>query len=87
LPTQQFIVGQKVEINSGPFVGIVGIIRQIKNRACLAVSVELIARSIYVALEEYQIGPAEACAARSCLGLTPNNMKQHAKISEQPCRG
>jgi transcription antitermination factor NusG len=57
LPTPHVNVGQKVEIRDGPFTGIVGIVRQIRNRACLIVSVQLISQSIYVEVDECQIGP------------------------------
>jgi transcription antitermination factor NusG len=57
LPTPHLNVGQKVEIRDGPFAGIIGIVRQIRNRACLIVSVELISQSIYVDVTEFQIGP------------------------------
>jgi transcription antitermination factor NusG len=62
LPTRYLHVGQKVEIRDGPFAGIVGIIRKIKNRACLVVSVHLISQSIYVDVEEFQIGPVTSTA-------------------------
>lgn len=57
LPTPHLNVGQKVEIKDGPFAGIVGIVRQIKSRACLIVSVQLISQSIYVDVDEFRIGP------------------------------
>lgn len=57
LPTQYLCVGQRVEVKDGPFAGIVGIIRKIKNRACLVVSVHLISQSIYVDVDEFQIAP------------------------------
>jgi transcriptional antiterminator RfaH len=53
-------VGQRVEIREGPFAGVVGIVRRIKSRSCLIVSVELISRSIYVVVDEFQIGRASA---------------------------
>jgi transcription antitermination factor NusG len=55
-PTQHVSVGQKVEIREGPFAGIVGIVREIKDRACLIVSVQLISQSIYVDVDEFQVG-------------------------------
>jgi len=57
LPTQYLHCGQKVAIKDGPFAGIVGNIRRIKNRACLVVSVHLISQSIYVDVDESQIEP------------------------------
>jgi transcription antitermination factor NusG len=57
LPTRHLNVGQKVEIRDGPFAGIVGLVKQIRNRACLIVSVQLISQSVYVDVEEFQIGP------------------------------
>ena len=65
LPTPYVNVGQKVEIREGPFAGIVGIVRQIKNRACLIVSVQLISQSVYVEADEFQIGPV-ASTVRTC---------------------
>lgn len=59
-PTEYLSVGQKVQIKDGPFAGIVGTIRQIRNRACLIVSVELIAQSIYLDVDEYRLAPAAA---------------------------
>jgi len=57
LPAPHLNVGQKVEIKDGPFAGIVGIIKQIRNRACLVISVQLISQSICVDVDEFQIGP------------------------------
>jgi len=61
-PAEQFIEGQRVEVTSGPFAGVVGIVRKTKSKACLVVSVELIAQSIYVELEEDQIGLARGAS-------------------------
>jgi transcription antitermination factor NusG len=72
LPAGHLNVGQKVEIRDGPFAGIVGIIRKIRDRACLIVSVELISQSIYVDVDEFQIGPVASTirdAERQNLGL------------------
>ena len=57
MPAQYLNVGQRVEIRDGPFAGIVGIVRQIRGRACLIVSVELISQSIYIDVDEYHLGP------------------------------
>ncbi len=57
LPTGYLNVGQKVEIRDGPFAGIIGIVRQIKNRASFIVSVQLISQSIYVDVDEFRLGP------------------------------
>jgi len=64
LPTPYLNVGQRVEIKDGPFAGIVGIIKQIRNRACLIVSVQLISQSIYVDVSEFQVGPVAATDPR-----------------------
>jgi transcription termination/antitermination protein NusG len=70
VPAPYCHVGQKVEIREGPFAGIVGIVRQIMDRACLIVSVELIEQSISVDVNDFQLGPAavavreEYCLAR-----------------------
>ena len=56
-PTPYLNVGQNVEIKEGPFAGIAGTIRQIKNRDCLIVSVQLISQSIYVDVDEFQLRP------------------------------
>jgi transcription termination/antitermination protein NusG len=60
LPTRYLSLGQKVEIKDGPFAGIVGMVKQIRNRACLVISVQLISQSIYVDVEECQISPVPA---------------------------
>jgi transcription antitermination factor NusG len=57
LPTRHVNSGEKVQIRDGPFAGVVGIVRQIRNRECLVFSVELISQSIYVEVDEFQIGP------------------------------
>jgi transcription antitermination factor NusG len=57
LPIPYLAVGQKVQIRNGSFAGIVGIVRQIRNRRCLIVSVQLISQSIYVDVDEFQVGP------------------------------
>jgi transcription antitermination factor NusG len=59
-PTSYFNVGQMVEIKHGPFAGIAGTIRRIKNRDCLILSVQLISQSIYVDVDEFQIQPMAA---------------------------
>jgi transcription antitermination factor NusG len=65
LPMQQLNVGTKVEIRDGPFAGIVGIVKQIRNRACLIVSIQLISQSIYVDVDEFQIGPVASTICSS----------------------
>jgi transcription antitermination factor NusG len=59
-PTPFCCVGQNVQIKGGPFAGIVGIVRQIRNRACLIISVQLIAQSICIDVTELQVEPV-AC--------------------------
>ena len=39
----------------GLFAGIVGIIKEIRNRACLIVSVQLIEQSICIDVTEFQV--------------------------------
>ncbi|HZR59134.1 MAG TPA: transcription termination/antitermination NusG family protein [Terriglobales bacterium] len=72
LPTPYLNVGEKVEVRDGPFAGIVGIVREIKNRACLTVSIQLISQSVYVEVDEFQIRPV-ASATRACHSLQPNH--------------
>jgi transcriptional antiterminator NusG len=60
LPTTHVHSGEKVQIRDGPFAGIVGIVRHISNRDCLVFSVELISQSIYVEVDQFQIGPVES---------------------------
>ncbi len=50
-------MGRKVKILDGPFEGIVGIIKEIRDRACLIVSVQLIEQSIRVDVTEFQFEP------------------------------
>jgi transcription antitermination factor NusG len=57
VPTPYLNVGQKVEITDGPFAGVVGIIRQVRYRFCLVVSVQLISQSICIDVEECQLRP------------------------------
>jgi len=55
-PAQHLTIGQRIEILDGPFAGIAGIIRRIKNRASLIVSIQLISQSISIDLDEHQLG-------------------------------
>ena len=57
LPARHFMVGQKVEIRDGPFAGIIGIVKQVKDRACLFISVQLISQSIYIDVDERKVSP------------------------------
>jgi transcription antitermination factor NusG len=57
LPTRHVNSGEKVQIRDGPFAGITGVVRQIRNRDCLVFSVQLISQSIYVEVDEFQIEP------------------------------
>ncbi len=57
VPVQYCAVGRKVKILDGPFEGIVGIIKEIRDRACLIVSVQLIEQSIRVDVTEFQFEP------------------------------
>ena len=72
-PTPHVNVGEKVEIRSGPFAGMIGVVRHIRNRACLVVSVQLISQSIYVEVDEFQVGPVTSndarCAVQMKVGL------------------
>ncbi len=54
VPAPYCSIGRKVKIVDGPFEGIVGIIKEIRDRACLIVSVELIEQSIRVDVTEFQ---------------------------------
>jgi transcription antitermination factor NusG len=49
---------QKVKIKDGPFAGTVGIIKQIRGRTSLIVSVQLIEQSIGIDVSEFQVEPA-----------------------------
>jgi transcription antitermination factor NusG len=57
-PAPYCAIGQRVRILDGPFEGIVGIIKEVKSRACLIVSIQLIEQSIRVDVSEFQFGPA-----------------------------
>ena len=69
MPAPHFEVGQEVVIKDGPFAGIAGVVRKIRNRACLIVSVQLISQSIYVDVDEFQLGirPVASKEAKSPL--------------------
>jgi transcription termination/antitermination protein NusG len=57
MPTPYIGVGQRVRICEGPLTGTVGIVRQIRNRTSLVVSVELISQSIYIVVDGLQLEP------------------------------
>jgi len=57
VPVPYCVVGQTVKILDGPFAGIVGIIKEIRSRACLIVSVQLIEQSIRIDVTEFQVEP------------------------------
>ncbi len=60
MPIQHVHSGDKVKILDGPFAGIVGIVKQIRNRDCLVLSVQLISQSIYVEVREFNVAPVAA---------------------------
>jgi len=72
-PTPYVNVGQKVELQDGPFAGVVGIIRQIRNRACLIASVQLISHSICIVVDELQIGPVQRWQSASDVRFRAEN--------------
>ena len=57
VPTHHLTVGQKVEIQDGPFCGVIGIVRHVKSRMCLIVSVQLISQSISVDVDGFHLRP------------------------------
>jgi transcription antitermination factor NusG len=59
-PIPYCTLGQKVTIKDGPFAGIVGIVKQIRGRTSLVVSVQLIEQSIGIDVSEFQVEPAAA---------------------------
>lgn len=63
LPIGHVNSGDRIQIRDGPFAGIVGIVRQIRNRECLVFSVELISQSIYIEVDEFQIAPVPSKTA------------------------
>jgi transcription antitermination factor NusG len=56
-PAPYLAVGQKVQIVTGPLVGIIGIIGQLKKRGRLIVSVDLIMKSVAVEIDESEVAP------------------------------
>lgn len=59
-PIPYCTLGQKVKITDGPFAGTVGIIKQIRGRTSLIVSVQLIDQSIGIDVSEFQVESAAA---------------------------
>ena len=83
-PTPFLNVGQKVEIREGPFAGIAGTIRQIKNRDCLIVSVQLTSQSIYVDVDEFQIRPVAAVIPEAeCLNRLSSDAPGSSLVRER----
>jgi transcription antitermination factor NusG len=71
LPTRLVNTGDKVRIRDGPFAGIVGVVKQIKNRTCLVFTVQLISQSIYVEVDEFQVEHIEPAALTVNLQSAP----------------
>ncbi len=57
MPTPYIDVGQRVKICDGPLAGTVGIVRQIRNRSSLVVSVQMISQAIYIVVDGLQLEP------------------------------
>ena len=55
-------VGQKVQVISGPLIGISGTIMQFKSRDRLVISLDVIMKSVSVEIDQSEVAPSQAAA-------------------------
>jgi len=61
-PWPHMKIGDRVQIKSGPFAGVVGYLTEIRNQKRLVVSVDIIMKSISVDVEGCAFAPIESAA-------------------------
>jgi transcription antitermination factor NusG len=72
-------VGERVEIRSGPFFGLTGLVTEVRNAMRLVLSVTLLRRSVLVELDRDWVR-AERKAAPASPAFTP----PHARVRPEP---
>jgi len=66
-PYVDFVAGRRVQVKTGPFAGMTGILMTRKNRTRLVVSVDMIQRAVAVEVDAAEVGPVAGESDRSCL--------------------
>jgi transcription antitermination factor NusG len=72
-------VGERVEIRSGPFFGLTGLVTEVRNAMRLVLSVTLLRRSVLVELDRDWVRAERKAAAPS-----PSFVPAHARIRPEP---
>ena len=72
-------VGERVEIRSGPFFGLTGLVTEVRNAMRLVLSVTLLRRSVLVELDRDWVRAERKAAAPS-----PSFAPSHARIRPEP---
>ena len=63
-PRKGIVPGTKVRIETGPLAGVCGVFLRRNNQQCLAVSVELLGRSVIAAVDQTAVFPLQATNLR-----------------------